>query len=404
MTASSKPRLAIVSSYSDLCGNASYTKALEKGLQKYFDVTVISLNVELIRRGDLKTVNLYIDAICRQVEMFDYVNIQFEAGLFGTDINSIKKNFFRIAKACKKTVITMHRFQMKEALPGIIPLIKHLLNRELKPYINSIRKVLANNRYVPLYEKVISFCKNKNIPIIVHTPRDSDLIKIRLKYDNVFDHPLCFYDQSYIQSIATNYTRQDYCQHLSLNENKTYIGIFGFISKYKGHETAIQALQFLPENYELIIFGTQHPHTITEEETINKDIKNIIDLIKKLNLSNRVKFHRPLDDEEFLKLLLRCDFNILPYLEVKQGGSAIAALSLETNSNTIFSQNRAFFELEKYAPSAFKMFSIGNYLELAHAILSYRKDNYTPHLMKYHEKFNIHTSAELYKKLLIGGS
>ena len=35
-----KQKLAIVSSYDELCGNASYTKALAEGLSVYFDVTV----------------------------------------------------------------------------------------------------------------------------------------------------------------------------------------------------------------------------------------------------------------------------------------------------------------------------------------------------------------------------
>lgn len=46
------------------------------------------------------------------------------------------------------------------------------------------------------------------------------------------------------------------------------------------------------------------------------------------------------------------------------------------------------------------MFTIGNHLELAHGIVSYRVEEYETHLATYHEKYNIRTSANLYTKLL----
>ncbi|HSX13234.1 MAG TPA: hypothetical protein VLE96_02295, partial [Chlamydiales bacterium] len=184
------------------------------------------------------------------------------------------------------------------------------------------------------------------------------------------------------------------------NENHTYLGVFGFINNYKGHETAIKSLLSLPENYKLLIFGAQHPHTIQLEEAINKYIKDLIQLISSLGLSHRVEFHRVVNDEEFLKALLRCDFNLLPYLEVNQGGSGIAALSLETNSNSLFAQTNTFLELDKYAPNAFKLFTIGNYRELASAILSYRKQRFASSLQRYHQTYNLTTNVNLYQKLL----
>ncbi len=46
------------------------------------------------------------------------------------------------------------------------------------------------------------------------------------------------------------------------------------------------------------------------------------------------------------------------------------------------------------------MFTIGNYLELSHAILSYKPEDYQNNLMAYHQRYNNITSAELYKNLL----
>lgn len=395
-----KDKLAIISSFDDFCGNASYTKSLYEGLTKYYEVTIISLNVGLIREGSTKRVYKYIQQLKNQLISYDCVNIQFEEGLFGSNMSSIKKNFFALAKASKKLVLTMHRIHGDVQYPSFIFLGKTIFRKGPKPFINAWLKAYAVNRHVRLYKKIIKFCKKNQIPLLVHTPKCKNCIKEKFRYNLVFDHPLSFYDQDYILELASGYSRDDFCNDLALDKKEIHIGLFGFISCYKGHETAIKSLSILPKNYKLLIFGAQHPHTIKIGETINEYIESLITLITTLQLHNRVQFHRIGNDEDFLKTLLRCDFNILPYLEVNQAGSGIAALSLETNSNAIFSQTNAFFELEKYAPDAFKLFTIGNYHELANAIMSYRKEKYLPNLDKYHKKYNLSTNASLYHKLL----
>jgi len=388
-----KKKLALVSSYDELCGNASYTKVLADGLSQYYDVTVISLNVELLRRAEKAVAEAHIQEICQQLKAFDCVNIQFEAGLFGSKLSQILSHFIAIAGASKRFVLTMHRFHAKEKYPSILEIAKLLLSGDIKGLKNEFQFAYANNRHLPLYHKVIAFCKKKNAPILVHTKRDAALIKDKCKYDNVHDHPLCFYTQQYIEALRKEYTKQDFYKRYSLDEGKQYIGIFGFISRYKSHETIIKALKYLPNQYELLIFGSQHPHTIKLEEKINPYIDVLLKLIMVERLDKRVKFYGSLNDDDFLKALLCCDFNVIPYLEVNQGGSAIAALSLETGAKSIFSQNRAFLELAKYAPNSFKMTSLGNYLELAQAIISYRESDYKGNLKKYCSKYNINTSA-----------
>jgi glycosyltransferase involved in cell wall biosynthesis len=396
----SKETLAIVSSYDELCGNASYTRALEKELSKHFEVTVLSLDVDLLRKEKNKKANQHIQDLIQKLKKFDCVNIQFEAGLFGSSIFYMRRNFFALAKASKRLVVTMHRYQSSERYPGLLNLGKSILLRRLRSFLNRWGLVFANNRYVPFYHEVIRFCQKRQIPIIVHTKRDRKSIELEFDYDKVFDHPLCFHDQNEIQTIKQNYTKENFYRDFKLEKDKIYIGLFGFINKYKGHDTAIKALAFLPGHYELLICGAQHPHTIQREEEINPYIKQLLKGIQKLGLGKRVKFYRLSKDEDFIKALMHCDYNILPYLEVTQGGSAIAALTLESNSRSLFSQNFAFFELDKYAPNSFSMFSIGNYMELANAILSFNPSAYTDNLKAYHERYNIHTSAHLYQKLL----
>ena len=166
-----KETLAIVSSYDELCGNASYTKALVKELSQHFDVTVVPLDVELLRNGNNKRIKQHIQKTCGQIRTFDCVNIQLEAGLFGGKISSIQNNFLAVAKASKKLVVTMHRYQSREKYPGILALGKHLLFRSIKRYVKEWKIAYANNRYVPFYHSVIKYCQSNDIPIIAHTKK-----------------------------------------------------------------------------------------------------------------------------------------------------------------------------------------------------------------------------------------
>ncbi|HVW98833.1 MAG TPA: hypothetical protein VHA52_00100, partial [Candidatus Babeliaceae bacterium] len=337
-----KEKLGIISSYNELCGNASYTKVLVDELSKYYEVVVVPLNVELLRKKNSFAAEEHIKKVCEQLKTLDCVNIQFEAGLFGSDIRLIWRRFRAIGESCKKLVLTMHRYHGKEKYPGVKLLIRSLLRKELKKRSMEIQLAYSNNRYVPLYNKVVKFCKKRNAPIIVHTAKERDLIQSICKYEQVYDHPLCFFDHSVLEEIKNKQTRKEFCSQFNLVENKIYIGIFGFISAYKGYETIIRAMQFLPKHYELLIFGAQHPHTINLNEKINPYIGDLLELIAQKKLSSRIKFYGSLNDEEFLRALIFCDYNVLPYLEVNQGGSAIAALTLEIGAHSIFSQNRAF--------------------------------------------------------------
>ena len=198
----SKERLAIISSYDDFCGNASYTKALVRGLTAHYEVTVISLDVELLKKGEPNNVRRYIKGICKELENFDCVNIQFEAGLFGSSRSSMIRNFFAIAKASKKLVLTMHRIHGKVPYPSLISLGKSLLKLKIKPYLAGWEKACQNNRWARLYSEVMRFCVSKKVPIIVHTQRDRKFINLKFGYDQVFDHPLSFYNQEYLESIS----------------------------------------------------------------------------------------------------------------------------------------------------------------------------------------------------------
>lgn len=403
-----RKKLAIVSSYNELCGNATYTHILKKEFEKYYEVDVIALNTFYLQGENSKLKKLalaHIDDIAKQLKKYDYVNIQFEAGLFGKKREDIVRRFKVILKASSNVIVTMHRIDLRKDLISF-NFIRQIIKGKI---FNILKEFRSKSYYAILYEKIIEAIKDHsnshNANIMVHTKRDLKNVKLLFDFNNVFDHPITFLNkverEYYIKNSqsAVIAFRKKYL----LEDSDVAIGIFGFISEYKGHDTAIEALKFLPKNYKLLIFGSQHPHSIMENEKINNFLndlkKQLITSGNRDSLYKRVVFCGALNDEEFITALHCVDFTVLPYLETNQSGSGIASLTLETKAKSLFSNNYAFFELKKYADSdIFETFDIGNSFELANKILMY-SNKYEFALNAFLDKYSIENNVKLHKKI-----
>lgn len=91
-----RPRLAVISTYNDLCGIAGYTRGLEKQLGDVFDVTVFDLDQYLLRathRRVRRYADRHIQNICREIREFDAVNLQLEHGTLGSIGRDIYRRF-----------------------------------------------------------------------------------------------------------------------------------------------------------------------------------------------------------------------------------------------------------------------------------------------------------------------
>ena len=81
-------KIAIVSSFSESCGNAYFTKVLLDSLcAAGHDARCVELDIRLLQsmEGFLrKKGDQHIETLCEELATFDGVNIQLEAGLYGT--------------------------------------------------------------------------------------------------------------------------------------------------------------------------------------------------------------------------------------------------------------------------------------------------------------------------------
>src|SRR5207237_2506559 len=135
----------------DLCGNASYTKMLADALSAHFQVTVLPVNTNLLREKKGAKARRHIQQLCREIQTFDYVNIQHEAGLFGTDLRAMKNNFAQLAHACKNLIVTMHKYQCRMAYPGLTALGKQIVKGQFSNFVSDFKQAIVNNRYAAIY-------------------------------------------------------------------------------------------------------------------------------------------------------------------------------------------------------------------------------------------------------------
>lgn len=364
-------KLCIISSYNDLCGIASYTKSLEKGFHdEGISADIINIDQEIFHSNmDLnrKEAELIISKICNDIDKYDYINIQFEFGIFGENLRDISNRIFKILYKCKnkKIVVTYHTIPYTN---NILEYFQLLLSGKFKKLFSSIK--LSEIIKKIILKKITKFVVDNKGYIVVHTERDKRLIMNMYgkKTNHIVSFPLCFHVQSNELDVnfLTNFRRR-----MKINGNTKIIGTFGFISQYKGFLTAVKSLNYLDKNYVLCIFGGQHPSSIKNEPAGLEYTKKIIDFINKMKLNNRVLFCGSIQDEnEFSEYIKICDYIVLPYHEVHQSSSGVASLSIALNKSVYLSRTLAFMELEKYFRNSFSFFDIENDMELAQKIRS----------------------------------
>jgi glycosyltransferase involved in cell wall biosynthesis len=397
-----KPRLAIVSTFDELCGIAGYTRFLVKQLSEHFEIDVFDLDQFLMRsthRNVRKIADRMVKDFCARAKDFDFVNIQLEHGTLGTRRDDIWRRFAWIAKAAPALSVTFHTIlpQDKFQFRGFVKKLGQMNFAGASEIIGSHRtNTMLTNRIYGLMRRLQY---SKPINAIVHTRRDMRLMRYVNRLNSVLDHPLVFLMPEDIEKFGAEATRARFPLLERIPKNAKLVGVFGFLNDYKGFETAIRALQRLPRQYHLVIFGALHPNEIKQRQAINPYVKRLLDeanvrrtvlndhengslsvsidattahllLDHPRDVSSRVHFMGSQTDEDFARGMRLCDHVVLPYLEVGQSSSGPISIALEMGARIIAARNYAFMQFARYHPNSIEMFEIGNHVELAERIMA----------------------------------
>ena len=193
-------KLAIISSYNESCGNASYTEVLRREFAKYYEVDVLSLQLDVLSSNASnirKIADEHINELAESLKNYDYVNIQFEAGLYGNNKNDILRRVKKLIEASNNLIVTMHRIDLPRLLFSLKTL-KILFSS--KNIVQNIRLIKNEIYFKQLYRDIVKIIKNHskkhNVNIIVHTKKDKKNIERFFDFHNVYDFPLTFLDKN----------------------------------------------------------------------------------------------------------------------------------------------------------------------------------------------------------------
>lgn len=397
-------RLAIVSTYDEMCGIAGYTRALERQLRQHADVTVFDLDQYLLRgqhRRVQRLADRHIADIAAQLHTFDSVNIQLEYGTLGRTPNQIVRRFKTLVKAAPAVSITFHTILGHDPLDWAALGLSLITGRFLR--VARIAGSFRRNRDLGARTYRFLHARQHLQPVnaIVHTKRDARLLRDVFRIRNVDHHPLSFIAGPEAERVRQAAALDQFPVMKTLPPDAKLIGSFGFLSPYKGFETALRALRYLPEDHHLLIFGGVHPQGIKREQSIDPYIQTLLDeahightifdtmadnatpvsfaldaasrdLLSRHpeDLHSRVHFLGVHDDEGFMRAMALCDAVVLPYLEVGQSSSGPIAMALEMGCRVLASRTLAFLQFARYHPGQVEFFDIGNFAELAGLILA----------------------------------
>lgn len=393
-------KLCIVSSYGRPCGIAQYVEHLEpalKGLEGW-EIEVAALPVDVLRSSEKharRSAAIEIDAIADSLRHADVVNIQFEPGLLGVDPFSIKRRLKKLIDASRKVILTYHTVPFNQGgLSGSgLGLLKNYVRAYRANYVFSylFREVRANP------EKFIT---------IVHTKRERRAFELMgVAPASIYDHPLSFIGEQERQSISKAHEKQRLLDDLGLCESDKLLGVFGFLSPYKGIEVAIKATKLLPDEYKLLIFGAVHPEALPFGKPSVPYIEELTELVSptkpeesRFEGFERVFFCGAPDNADFHRRMAGCDFLLLPYAEVGQTSSGPASMALDIDANLYVTGNKCFKELNRYARGALTFFDVGNHVELAQKILRTPSDESKRYAAdQYRSNHNVERIADDYR-------
>jgi glycosyltransferase involved in cell wall biosynthesis len=425
-----RKRLALVSTYSDLCGIAAYTRSLERQLSDFFEVTVFDLDQYLLRSTHARVRRFgdrHIQDICREIRGFDAVNLQLEHGTLGRDCQDIHRRFTWILRAAPRLSVTFHTIFQCEAFDfrayfGEILRLNFTGAIAMRSEYNRKHRLSAG-----LAGRLRRAQRFKPVALIVHTPRDLAHMKYVHGMRNVHDHPLSFMTPGEAEDIRRSANRQRFAVLDAVPKESKLVGIFGFLGRYKGFDTAVRALHHLPKNYHLLVFGGVHPNEIRLHQPIDPVVTTLFEagyidtsVAERLrplsptnapavslavdssmrdlliehpkDLSDRIHFLGAQSDTDFVTAMAICDAVVFPYLEVGQSSSGPISQALELGCRVIASRTHTFLQFARYHQNMIEFFDIGNHLELAGRIIA--RPQFDPG--ERHPVFNVETNKAVY--------
>jgi glycosyltransferase involved in cell wall biosynthesis len=275
-------RIALATTWEDVCGIATYSRSLVAHLEKHAQVEIISLDLE--HRTQL-------DQLAQQMNACDVIHIQHQYPFFGG--MALHRNWFRrlLRRLRKPLVVTIHELDMGEG--DIWPI----------------------SWYKPLFNHYL-FAAPRISRIIVHTNEHRNaFLSVGMADAGIEPDIVRVIPEGVPPVPEVAISPEEAKSELGL-AGKKVVTIFGFVVRRKGYEVALEALCELPDDVVLLIAGGCHPDDRTGffEEL-------------KARSSERVIVTGYLPDDRIPVVMAATDVIAAPFTEMSNSGSIMRSIA-----------------------------------------------------------------------------
>lgn len=396
-------RILHVSTWNRPCGIATYCGNLVASLDKLgLTNDVYQLQPHLWRSYTPADAARLHDEIARHARSYDLVHVQHEHGFFGcaNGFKAATKNYGatlrRIRLGNTPVVTTFHTEPI--AVPKDKARGQRLSLNAVLRHVNQLRRRAAWRRHVSGHFGV----KTTQAKAIVHTTTTRRaMIRHGMPADAVH-----LIEHGCLPPRTVGLQQRQAKECLGLHPSVTLLTMFGFVSRYKGHHVAIQALARMPGRFHLAICGGVHP------ESDERYLDSLLRLIEKLNLQDRVTITGWLDEAAAELYYAATDICLAPYTDATLSASGAITWALASGKPTIGSRVPAFRNICR-EHECMLLTTPHSARELVWAVEKLRADPpYARSLVRaaaeYVETYSWHetaqSTAELYRSMLSGGA
>ena len=343
-------RVLNFSTHNEDCGIGKYQEGFLYTLQSSHEVKSVffptSPNILRVMKQEEKQ-GVFAE-LREALVQYDILHIQHEFSfLHSPDFVTLA----RIAKEMnKKLVITVHTSPTlayeKPHLNGFGP-------RSAVRYVKQMKRKFS-------FDRMFTFAVRLADRVIVHNE-----VTARALVDLGVDRARITSIVLPVPKIGHSQKSQVITKKLDKKPGDVILAMTGFLHQFKGLDHAVKALTYLPSHYKLAIIGGMH----MDHDT--KIYNDLTDLIRELNLQDRVYITGYIEDDATLNALIReCDICIYPY--DKKYYSNISSASLNNGfanyRPVIAYPTDSFVELNKkfdsmVLPSTFAYYELAREIE-----------------------------------------
>lgn len=323
------PKLKVLhfSTHHENCGIGKYQEMFLEAMKE--DSTVVNTFFET-SPNQLRTMNPAQKAevfsnLRKELADYDVLHVQHEFSfLHSADFPVITK----IGKELdKKVIVTVHTSPTlayeKPGLSGIGP-------RSIVRYMKMYRRKMH-------FDKIFTAAVSVADMVIVHNAATLEaLVELGIAREKIKTIIIP------VPAISHKSKNTAISEKLHRQPHDIIMATTGFLHKFKGIDQAVKALTYLPDNYKLAIIGGMH---IDHDAKIYNDIA---DLIRNLNLQDRVYITGYIEDDEMLNAMIRdCDICVYPYDREYYSNISSASLnnSFANHKPVIVYPTQSFIEL-----------------------------------------------------------